>query len=32
MVAKEAEDSTEIMYDYKRMNIDGAREKLRLIE
>jgi len=31
-IAKEAEDTTEIKYDYKRMNINGAREELRSIE
>jgi len=31
-IAKETEDSTEIRYDYKRMNRIGAREELRMIE
>ena len=31
-IAKKAEDKTEVRYDYKRMNINGAREELRLIK
>jgi len=31
-IARESEDRTEIRYDYKRMNINGAREELRLIK
>ena len=31
-IAKETEYSTEIRYDYKRMNTNGAREELRMIE
>ena len=31
-IAKEAEDRTETRYDYKRMNVNGAREALRLVE
>ena len=31
-IAKEAEDQTETRYDYKRMNVNGAREALRLVE
>ena len=29
---KETEDSTEVRYDYKRMNTNGAREELRMID
>jgi len=31
-IAKKTEDSAEIRYDYKRMNTNGAREELRMIE
>ena len=31
-ITKEAEDRTEIRYEYNRMNANGAREELRLIE
>jgi len=29
---KETEDSTEVRYDYKRINTNGAREELRMID
>ena len=31
-IAREPQDRTEIRYDYKRMNINGARKELRLIK
>ena len=31
-IAREPEDRTEVRYDYKRMNIEGAREELQLIK
>jgi len=31
-IAKETDDSTEIRFDYKRMNANSAREELRMIE
>ena len=31
-IAREAEDRTEARNDYKKMNINGAREELRLIK
>jgi len=31
-IAREPEDRTEIRYDYRRMNVNGAREELRLIK
>ena len=31
-IAKETEDGTEVRYDYKRMNTNGAREELQITE